>query len=218
MKKVITFIILAVFSCNLAFAKTMFYEDFTFYGELVTDINLNKVDRQQEIQVLFPSSFNKKIPIILNGKAKFEKIGGKPMISLNLDELSIDARRHIPIEILVTAVNGKKLNEACFPDQNFYKTGFKNANKYTKEFAFFPINRFSAIPKVAKPSGNNFIMLLEPFYAFGGLILFAISPVTAPFCAGNDFCDIRKGSIIEFQFLKQISKQELDKVIGQEYL
>ena len=45
-----------------------YYEDFTFYGELVTDINLDKAIREQEIQVIFPSFLNKKIPI------KVEKI------------------------------------------------------------------------------------------------------------------------------------------------
>jgi len=218
LKKILTFLILFILSCNSAFAEVVFYEDFTFYGELVTDINLNKVDRQQEIQVAFPSFFNKKIPIILNGKAKFKKIDGKHVICLELSELSVDARKRIPAEILVTAVNGKKLHQACYPDQTSYKTGLKNVNTYTKEFALFPINRFNSTPKVAKPSGNNFVMLLEPFYALGGLVLFTISPITAPFFVGDNFCDIHRGSILEFQFLKEMTKQELNKAIGPEYI
>ena len=218
MKKIITFLILFVLSCNLSLAEVIYYEDFTFYGELITDINLDKTIREQPIQIAFPSFINKKIPVILNGKAKFEEINDKPMLHLEFNELSINAKRRIPVDILVTGVNGKKLENAYYPNQNKYKTGLRNANAYTKEFAFFPINRFNAIPKVAKPSGNNFIMLLEPVYAFGGLILFALSPFTAPFCAGDNFCDIHRGSIIEFQFLKEVTKQELNKTINIDYI
>lgn len=218
MKKITTFIILFILSCNLAFAEIVYYEDFTFYGELVTDINLDKAIREQEIQVIFPSFLNKKIPIILNGKAKFEEINDKPMITLELNELSINAKRHIPVEILVTKVNGIKLKDERYPNQNKYRTGLNNVNDYAKEFAFFPIKRFNAIPKVAKPSGNNFVMLLEPAYALGGLIMFALSPITAPFYVGDDFCDIHKGSMIEFQFLKEVTRDELNKALSQEYL
>lgn len=218
MKKIAIFLILFIFSYNFAFAEVVFYEDFTFYGELISDIDLNKTIKKQEIQVIFPSYFNKKIPFILNGQAELKKIDGKSMIYLDLYELSTNAKRYIPVEILVTGINGKKLKKGAYPNQNSYKTSFKTVNAYNKEFALFPINRFNAIPKVAKPSKNNFVMLLEPIYAIGGIILFALSPITAPFFIKDDFCDIPKGSIIEFEFSTQLTKQEVNKIISEEYL
>jgi len=217
LKKIITFFILFIFSCNFSFAEVIFYEDFSFYGELVTDINLDKVSTEKEIQMIFPSYFNKKIPFILNGKAKLKKIGRNSMICLEFNELSTDAKRYIPVKILVTGVNGKKLNQACYPNQSSYNVGFKHAKEYAKEFTFFPMNRYKSIPKVAKPSGNNFIMLLEPFYAFGGLALYAFSPIKALFYPKNNFCDIRRGSIIEFEFSEQLTRDELNKIINVEY-
>ncbi len=218
MKKIIAFLILFIFSCNFASAEVVFYEDFSFYGELLTDINLKGATSQQDIQVILPSFLNKKIPFILNGKAELKKTGINSTIYLELNELSTNAKRYIPVEMMVTGVNGEKLNQGCYKKQNRYKTGLKNTKAYAKEFAFFPINRFNSLPKVAKPSGNNLIMLLEPFYAFGGLALYAFSPISAPFFAKNNFCDIRRGSIIEFEFSNQITREELDKILSEEYL
>jgi hypothetical protein len=217
LKKIITFFILFIFSCNCSFAEVVFYEDFSFYGELLTDIDLNKECTEKDIQIIFPSYLNKKIPFILNGKAKLKKINSNSMIYLEFNELSTNAKRYIPVEILVTGVNGKKLNQACYPNKNSYNAGFNNAKAYAKEFTFFPINRYKSIPKVAKLSGNNFIMLLEPFYAFGGLALYAFSPINALFYYRNNFCDIPRGSIIEFEFSEQLTREELNKIIDVEY-
>lgn len=215
MKKLIAFLILSILSCNFAIAEVIFYEDFTFYGRLTTDIALSEADREQKIQVVFPSFLNKKIPIILDGKATTKRIDGKSMICLQLDEMSIDARKHMPVEIIVTGINGQKLEQACYPNQNWYIAGFKRANKLSKEVGLYPINSYKAMSKIAKPSSNNFIMLLEPAYALVGSVLFGLSPITAPLFVKDGFSDIPRGSMVEFQFLKEIDRQELKKIINE---
>lgn len=217
MKKLLSCLILFTIVCNFAFAEVIYYEDFTYYGELITDIAVSESDREQKIQVAFPSFLNKKIPVILSGKARVTRIKGKSMICLELNELSIDARKSMPVKILVTAVNGKQIKQACYPNRNWYIAGFKNANEITKEVILYPINSYKHMSKITKPSSNSFIMLLEPFYLAGGAIMFALSPITAPFCSKN-FSDIPRGSIIEFQFVEEINREELKKVINEEYM
>lgn len=218
MKKILTLLILSVFICNSVFAETVFYEDFTFYGKLMTDVRINKVERHHRIQVSFPSYLPNKIPFILNGHAYYKEIDDKPMILFEFDELSIGAEKHIPVDVLATAINGKKLKQATFEKQNRYMRGFKAVNAYTKEVIMFPINRYKYNPTVGKPSANTFIMLLEPVYATLGTVLFAISPVTALLKADNVSPDIKRGSVVEFEFLKEVSKQDLQRAIYSESL
>lgn len=217
MKKLLSFLILFTIVCNFAFAEVIYYEDFTYYGDLVTDIALSESDREQKIQVAFPSFLNKKIPVILSGKARVTRVNGKSMLCLELNELSIDARKSMPVKILVTGINGKQIKQACYPNQNWYIAGFKKANELTKEVILYPINSYKDMSKIAKPSSNSFIMLLEPVYFVGGAILFALSPITSPFCT-KSFSDIPRGSVIEFQFVEEINREQLKKVINEEYM
>lgn len=218
MKKIVVLIILFVFLCNSAYAEVVFYEDFTFYGEMITDVRINKTDRTQQIQMAFPSYFNTKIPLILNGEATYEEINDKPCILLKFDKLSTQAQRHIPVEILVTAINGKKMQNTAFKKKNHYIKSFARVNNYTKEVLTFPIHRYKDHPTKGKPTFDTFVMFLEPAYAALSGALFLISPVTALLCPDITSPDIKRGSIVEFQFLREISKDDLNKIVSPEFL
>lgn len=218
LKKALATFILSVFFCNFVYAETLFYEDYSFYGELITDIAVNDVIRKQEIQVAFPNFSKSKIPFVVNGHAYYKKIDGKPVISLELDKISLGAQRYIPAEILVTGVNRQKLKNAAIHKQSKFVRGFVKVNTYTRDVIMFPINRYKSNPTFGKPTANTFIMLSEPVYFALGAVLFAISPLTTLICMDKTAPDIRRGSIIEFEFLKEMSRQEFEKALQLEAL
>lgn len=218
MKKIIVSILLSIFFCNFAFAETVFYEDFTFYGELLTDVRINKTERRHQIQVVFPSYLKSKLPFILKGEAHYEVINDKPAILLEFDKLSVGGEKYIPVEVLVTAINGKKIQNSLLIKDNRYAKSFKVVNSYTKEVLTFPINRYKFNPTMGKPTKNTFIMLLEPVYAALSGALFLVSPISAVLYLDESSPDIKRGSIIEFQFLQEVSKEELKKVAVPELL
>ncbi len=218
MKKIIVTIILSIFFCNSVFATTLFYEDYNFYAETLTDIRINKVDRTQQIQMAFPSYSKHKIPFILNGEASYKELDDKPYILLKFDKLSISGEKSIPVEILITGINGQKIQNNLMQKENRYFKSFKSVNNYTKEVLTFPINRYKSHPTKGKPTPNTFIMLLEPAYAALSCALFLISPVSAAICIDEVSPDIKRGSIIEFQFLQEIKKDDLEKIIPKELL
>lgn len=218
MKKILASILLSIFFCNFAFAETFFYEDFTFYGELITDIRLNKAERKQQIQLAFPSYLKNKIPFILKGEAHYTVINDKPAILLEFDKLSVGGERYIPVEISVTAINGKKIQNTSMIKENRYFKSLKLVNNYTKEVLTFPINRYKFNPTIKKPTKNTFIMLLEPVYATLSCALFLLSPVSAILYVDEISPDIKRGSILEFQFLNEVSQKELNKIAPSELL
>jgi len=218
LKKIFASLILAVIVCNFAFAETIFYEDYSFYGKLVTDIRLNKIEKQQQIQVTFPSFLPSKIPFILNGHAYYKEIDDKPVIMLELDQLSIGAQRHIPVKILITAINGKNIKGAIIAKDNRYLKSFKYVNGYTKDLLAFPINRYKLNPTLGKPTANTYIMFLEPVYFFLAVVWGALSPVTSVLTLDEDSPDIHRGTIFEFEFLQELSRKDLEKVVEPECL
>lgn len=218
MKKIFAILILFVFCSNFALAETVFYEDFTFYGELVTDIRINKVERHQPIQVAFPSYLPNKIPLILNGEAYYKEINDKPAIVLKLDKLSVGAEKYVPVSVLPTALNGKKLSDAIFVKPNRYFKAIKRINAYSKDVLMFPINRYKYNPTMGKPTANTFIMLLEPVYAVLGAVFYVTSPVFAAFALDTSAPDIKRGTVVEFEFLQEVSRQEIQKALQSEDL
>lgn len=218
MKKILIWTFLYIFSCNFAFSETIFYEDFTFHGKMITDVYVNKVDRSQQIQMVFPSYLENDIPFILNGHAKYTEIDKKPYVMLNFDQLSTNLEKSIPVEIEVTAINGKKISNTALAKEHGYIKSFKRVNGYSKDVLMFPINRYKLNPTNGKPTKNTFIMLLEPVYLALSGALFLISPVTALFCPDEISPDIKKGSMLEFNFLQELTKKDLDKLLESQKL
>lgn len=213
MKKILTALILSIFLCNLVYSETVFYEDYSFYGELITDISVNDVIRKQEIQVAFPTFMGNKIPFIAKGHAHYERINDKKVIVLELDKLSFGAQKYIPAEILVTGVNRQKLKDGAISKRNKFVKSFLKVNKYNADVMTFPINRYKYNPMLKKPTANTFVMLLEPVYFTLGTALFLISPVSALVCIDKMSPDIQRGSIIEFEFLKEMTRQDFEKAL-----
>jgi hypothetical protein len=188
----------------------LFYEDYSFHAEIITDIEVSELIRKQEIQAAFPSPLNPKIPMIIKGHAYYKKIDNVPYVELKFDNLSLDAEHYMPAEILVTSVNGQKIKNQRLKKITPYKSGLKTVKTYAKDLVMFPLYRYQYNPTMGKPTRNTFIVLLEPFYAFGGAALYAISPITANFYRRQDSSDIPRGTVIEFEFLNQIPYPTMD--------
>ena len=212
MKNLILFFTIYFLLIPQSLAKTVFYEDYSFYGKLENDILLTRKDEPQAILIKFNDDNLYYTEFKLRGLASYTKLGKKDAIKLNFDKLQQKKEGYLIVPAKAISIDAYPLNEECILKKSRYKRSFEKVNDYNKEFIMFPINRYKNNPTMGKPTKNTFIMLLEPFYAFIGAWLFVASPVVAlikmPF--DDPIPDIEKGAIIEFQFLDEVDYDEVD--------
>ena len=193
-------------------ANTVFYEDYSFYGALQNDILLTRKDEPQAILIKFNDDTPYYTEFKLKGKASYTKLGKKDAIRLNFDKLQQKREGYLIVPAKAISIDSYPLNDECIIKKSRYKQTFEGINDYNKEFLMFPINRYKNNPTKGKPTANTFIMILEPIYAFVAVWLFAASPIVAlikmPF--DEPIPDIKKGALIEFQFLDEVNYDELD--------
>lgn len=214
MKNLVLFFTIYFLIIPQTLAKTIFYEDYSFYGTLQNDILLTRKNKPREISIKFNNDSPYYTEFKLIGEAYYTKLGKKDAIRLNFNKLQQKKEGYLLVSTKALSIDSYELNDECILKKSRYKNSFQGINDYNKEFVMFPINRYKNNPTMGKPTANTFIMLLEPVYAFVGIWLFAASPIVAlikmPF--DGSIPDIKKGAIIEFQFLEEIDGEELELI------
>lgn len=204
MKKFLASVLLLILVCNGVSARTLFYEDYTFHAEFLTEVSVSPLQTHQPIQAVFPSPLNSKIPIIIKGEARYKEINDKPCVVLKFDQISYDADKYQPASIHVNSLNGHQISDQTYIKPSAYKSGVKNVKAYAHDLLMFPLNRYKSHPTKGKPTKNTFIVLLEPFYAIGSGVVYLLSPVVAPAFTDKNTCDIPVYTVLEFEFFDAV--------------
>ncbi|MDD3419714.1 MAG: hypothetical protein PHE78_03825 [Candidatus Gastranaerophilales bacterium] len=204
MKKFLASALLLILVCNCSLARTLFYEDYRFHAEFLTEVTVSPLRTHQPIQAVFPSPLNPKIPIIIKGEARYKEINDKPCVELKFNEISYDADKYQPASIDIKSLNGHQISDQTYIKPSAYKSGLKNVKAYAHDLLMFPLNRHKSHPTRGKPTKNTFIVLLEPFYAIGSGVVYLLSPIAAPAFTDKNTCDIPVYTVLEFEFLDSV--------------